>query len=184
MGTHMKQIGQVLALSSLILLGSCAHRNNLNLTKNTVKEGKYLVRNGKYADKVWNDTLSFNRTSWYHELTMQFDLWLATVPPQSGFNFWFSKPELDDVQKCGDFRVALVYSQDTKIFPTYRLNEQLEFAGFKKIELMEFKKHLLNHPDSENNSTHLYQVYGICRDAKDTKSLVLNFPGYEEVTLN
>lgn len=182
MGTHMKQIAQVLFFSSVMFLASCS--STYNLSKNSVKKGKYLVRNGQFADKTWNETLAFDRTSWFHELTMQFDLWMAKVPPQSGFNFWFSKTELDDVQKCGDFRVTLVYSQDTKIFPNSLLREQLDFAGFRRIELIEFKKHLLNHPDSENNSTQLYQVFGICRDAKDAKPLVLNFPGYEEITLN
>jgi len=178
----MKQIARILIFSSLIFLGSCSSTNNLS--KNTIKQGKYLIRNGRYQDKTWKENLTFSRTSWYHELTMQFDLWMAPVLPQSSFNFWFSVPELADVQKCDDFRVVLVYAQDTRTFPNYRLNEQLENAKFKKIELIEFKRHLLNHPDSENNSTRLYQVFGICREAKDVKPLVLNFPGYEEITLN
>ncbi len=163
----------------LLVLSGCG-----NLSKNITREGTYYIRNGAFADKTWDEDLQFRRTSWYHELTLQFDLMMTPITPQSSFNFWFSKAELEDVQKCGDFRLALVYSLDTKVIPYSLLNEQLERSGFKKIELLEFKKHLLSHPDSEMNSTRLYQVYGLCRDAKELKPLVLNFPGFNEISLN
>lgn len=182
MGAYMKRIAQVFLFSIMVILTSCSHTNNLS--KNTVRKGKYLVRNGKYQDKTWEETLAFSRTSWYHELTMQYDFWMASITPQSSFNFWFSQPELEDVQKCDDFRVVLAYNQDTALIPNSLIKEQLENAKFKRIEIPEFKKHLLNHPDSENNSTRLYQIYGICRQVKDMKPLILNFPGYEEITLN
>ncbi len=162
-----------------LMLTACS-----NLSKNTVKEGKYIVKNGSFGSKQWDDDLVFHRTSWYHELTLQFDLMLVSIAPQSSFNFWFSTVELGDVHKCGDFRVLLAYSLDTKIIPHSMLNEQLEIAGFKKTELSEFKKHLLQHPDSEMNSTKLYQVYGICRESKDLKPLTINFPGFKEKALN
>lgn len=164
---------------TLLTLMSCS-----NLTKNVVKEGTYIVKNGSFADKSWNDDLVFTRSSWYHELTLQFDFLMAPITPQSSFNFWFSKTELEDVHKCGDYRVVLAYSLDTKAIPYSLLNEQLENAGFKKFELNEFKRHLFQHPDSEMNSTRLYQVYGICRESKDLKPLIINFPGFNEKALN
>lgn len=170
---------KIFLILSLVLLASCS-----NLTKNTVKEGRYVVRNGAFANKQWDEDLNFQRTSWYHELTLQFDFMMVPITPQSSFNFWFSKTELEDVHKCGDFRVALAYSLDTKAIPYSLLNEQLEMAGFKKIELIEFKKHLFQHPDSEMNSTRLYQVYGLCRESKDLKPLTINFPGFNEKALN
>ena len=156
---------------------SCA---SMNLSKNSVKEGEFLVRNGVFADKKWKENLTFKRISWYHELTLQFDLLLAPVSLQSSFNFWFSPSELEDIQKCSDFRVVLAYSLDTKLIPYSILNEQFELSGFKKIEIMNFKKHLMLHPDSELNSLRLYQAYGICRPEKQFKPLILNFPSFSE----
>lgn len=179
MGAKMKYFTRFLMVLLLLLQVACS-----NLSKNIVKEGSYVVRNGTFANKSWDDDLVFNRQSWYHELTLQFDFLMAPIAPQSSFNFWFSPLELEDVQKCGDFRLVLAYSLDTKVIPYSLLNEQLENAGFKKIELIEFKKHLMQHPDSEMNSTRLYQVYGICRAAKDAKQLLINFPGYNEKALN
>lgn len=171
----------VLFTGSLIVLSavSCS-----NLSKNHVRDGKFIVRNGTFADKRWDENLEFRRISWYHELTLQFDFMMTSLTPQSSFNFWFSQAELVDAQNCDDFRVALAYSLDTRSIPYSQLNEQLERSGFKKVELLEFKKHLLQHPDSEMNSTRLYQVYGLCRSSKDAKPLTLNFPGFNETTLN
>lgn len=174
-----KSFVSILTLSALLALTSCA-----NLSKNTVKEGDFIVRNGTAGDKTWKENLTLKRVSWYHELTMEFDLIIGSIAPQSGFNFWFGAEELGDAQKCPDFKVLMAYSLDTKILPYSLLNEQLELAGYKKIDLMAFKKNFLQHPDSEMNSLRLYQVYGICRSTKDTKPLILNFPGFSEKVIN
>jgi len=169
----------IIILLTLLTFSSCA-----NLSKNTVKEGPFIVRNGTAGDKVWKENLNFKRVSWYHELTLQFDLMLAAIGPQSSFNFWFSKDELEMIGKCGDFKIVLAYSQDTKIIPYSYLNEQLDHSGYKKVELISFKKQFIQHPDSEMNSLRLYQLYGICRSEKNDKPLIFNFPGFSEKIVN
>ena len=175
----MKNFFPLVSLLILLTLTSCS-----NLSKNTVREGSFVVRNGVAQDKVWNESLSLKRISWTHELTLQFDLMMASISPQSSFNFWFSPEELGEINKCGDFRVILAYSLDTKLLPYSVLNEQIELAGFKKMDLIQFKKHFLQHPDSEMNSLRLYQLYGICRLSKEVKPMIFNFPGYSEKILN
>ncbi len=175
----MKNVFKLLAVCFLMF--SCASNN---LSKNTVREGDFLVKNGVFADKKWEENLTFKRLSWYHELTLQFDFLMAQMTPQSSFNYWFSATEQQDIQKCSDFRVVLAYSLDTKLIPYSILNEQLELAGFKKVELIHFKRHLMVHPDSELNSLRLYQVYGICRADKELKPLIFNFPGFTEKSVN
>ena len=170
---------KIILLIALLTLASCA-----NLSKNTVKEGPFIVKNGTAGDKIWKENLNFTRVSWYHELTLQFDLMLGDIAPQSSFNFWFSKDELDMIAKCGDFRIVLAYSQDTKIIPYSYLNEQLDRSGYKKIELISFKKQFIQHPDAEMNSLRLYQLYGICRPEKNDKPLIFNFPGFSEKIVN
>lgn len=170
---------KTIILLTLLTFASCA-----NLSKNTIKEGPFLVKNGTMADKTWYENLALKRVSWYHELTLEFDLMMAVIEPQSSFNFWFSKDELDAIGKCGDFKVVLAYSRDTKILPYSYLNEQLDNSGYKKMDLLSFKKNFLQHPDAEMNSLRLYQVYGICRANKDNKPLILNFPGFSEKIVN
>jgi hypothetical protein len=175
----MRNILCVFSLLTLVSLSSCA-----NLSKNSVREGTFVVKNGVANDKVWNEKLELKRISWTHELTLQFDLMITTIPPQSSFNFWFSKDELFELNKCGDFRVVLAYSLDTKIIPYSYLNEQIEVAGFKKIDLIQFKKNFLQHPDAEMNSLRLYQVFGICHTSKNPNPLILSLPGYSERSIN
>lgn len=151
-----------------------------NLSKNIVQDGQLLLRNGTYNDKQWKEDLAFKRTSWYHELTMQLDVMMAKITPQSSFNFWFSKDELDTVVKCSDARVVMAYSLDTKDIPYSSVYEQLELAGYTRFDIKEFKKNLLQHPDSQQYGFRLYHVFGICKKTKDLKPLIMNYPGYLE----
>lgn len=159
----------------LIISFSCS-----NLSKNIVKEDNFLLRNGTFTDKTWKEDLVFTRVSWFHELTLQLDVMMAHVAPQSAFNFWLSKDELDQMIKCGDSRVVLAYSLDTKDIPYSSLYEQLEKSGYTRFELIEFKKHILQHPDSQLNGFRLYHIFGICKKDPDHKPLIMNFPGYSE----
>jgi hypothetical protein len=171
------KIRQVLIWVLLILsITSCSS----NLSKNMVQEGNLILRNGTFNDKAWKEDLVFQRNSWYHELTLQFDLMMAYVPPQSSFNFWFSKGELDSMINCSDSRVVMAYSLDTKDIPYSSLYENFSNSGYTRFELLEFKKHLFQHPDAQLNGFRLYHIFGICKKNKDAKPLIVNFPGYLE----
>lgn len=170
--------------SLILLLVALTSFSCSNLSKNMVEEGKLILRNGTFADKVWKEDLVFQRNSWYHELTLSFDLMQVQVSPQSSFNFWFSKDELDTIVKCGDSRIVMAYSMDTKEIPYSSLYEQVEKSGFTRFELTEFKKHLLAHPDAQLNGFRLYHIFGMCKKTKDLKPLIINFPGYSEKLIN
>lgn len=164
---------------SLLFLVSCS-----NLSKNTIESGKFYVRNGVQAERSWNEDLIFDRFSWYHELSLQFEIMLGNISPQSGFNFWFSKDELDFMSKCTHPQLMLAYSIDTSIIPYSTLNDQLEKNGITKIELIEFKKNLNAHPDSSGNSLKHYRVFGLCRKNGNLNPIKITFPGFSEKALN
>lgn len=168
-------------MNFLIFLNSCS--TSPNLSKNSIKSGELILKNGVFADKSWHDSLIFKRISWYHELTMQFDVMIADVLPTSGFYNWFSSLELDDVKQCQHFKILAVYSQDTTLYPYSAINESLESSGLKKLELIHFKKHLIGHPDAEMNSLNHYNIYGLCQLGSDLKSLILKFPGHQDATI-
>lgn len=173
------RVNHLLTLILLLLSVSCS-----NLSKNSVQVANMPLRNGTFNDKVWKEDLDFKRVSWYHELTLQFDVLFANISPQSSFNFWFSKEELDQMASCFDSKVVLAYSLDTKEIPYSTLYDQLEKSGYSRFDLMSFKKHLLAHPDSQINGFRLYHIFGICKKEDDHKSLIINFPGYSEKSVN
>jgi hypothetical protein len=154
-----------------------------NLSKNIVQDSDLFLKNGTFADKTWKEDLVFQRTSWYHELTLQLDLMMAPISPRSSFNFWLSKDELENMVKCGDSRVVLAYSLDTKDIPYSTLYDQFEKSGFTRFEIPEFKKQLLQHPDSQQFGFRLYHIFAICKKLDDHKPLIMNFPGYSEKTI-
>lgn len=173
------KLNKLIVLVGLCLLSvSCS-----NLSKNIVEEGSMPIRNGVAGERSWKEDLIFKRYSWTHELNLQFELLLAQVSPQSSFNFWMSKDELETFNKCADARVVLAYSLDSKIIPKSYLYEQLERNGFVRFELLEFKKHLIQHPDAVMNSLNSYYVFGICKKTNDLKPIKISFPGYLEKTL-
>jgi hypothetical protein len=155
-----------------------------NLSKNQIQDGELLVKNGTYSDKIWKEKLKFDRYSWYHELTLQFDIMVARFNQDSPFNYWLSKDELEWLSKCSDARIALTYSLDPKLISNAMINEQFSNSGFDHFDLNHFKKYLIQHPDSELNSLKLYKVLGLCKKGKDSKSLIINIPGYSEKILN
>lgn len=175
----MKINRSLLLLLVGLLVISCS-----NLSKNSVEEGRLVLKNGTFTDKYWKEDLVFERSSWYHELTLAFDFMQVQIAPQSSFNFWFSKNELDIISKCADSRVVMAYSLDTKAIAYSSLYEQVEKSGFTRFDLPEFKKHLLAHPDAELNGFRLYHIFGICKKTKDLKPLIINFPGYLEESIN
>ncbi len=163
----------------LLLTFSCS-----NLSKNIVQEGKLYVKNGTFTDKVWREDLIFQKHSWFHELTLQFDFMLANISPQSAFNFWFTKDELDSIVKCEDSRIVMAYSLDSKDIPYSSLYEQLEKNGYTRLEIPGFKKQLLQHPDAGQNGFRLYHIFAICKKLNNHKPLIISFPGYSSKLIN
>lgn len=170
---------KILALTLLLILGGCS-----NLTKNYVKKGDFKIRNGKIFDKVWKEDFNLKRVSWYQELTMQYDVIIGKIDSNSGFYNWFSADEKKQIANCSEFNVILAYSLNTNILPYSYLNEQLEVAGYSKIELNTFKRNLNQHPDANEYSLNLYKVIGACKTLTKENSLKLSLPGYEEIYLD
>jgi hypothetical protein len=164
-------------ISTLIVLSflGCS-----NLSKNNVNEGSFYLSNGTFADKTWKEDLKFERYSWYHELTLQFDLMSVNILPQSGFNYWFSNDEQLSMSSCKEARIVFAYSNNSQIIPYSRLYDSFEKSGFTRIELPEFQRQLLQHPDASMNSLKLYHVLGFCRKNNPSNQIVITFPGYSE----
>ncbi len=146
-------------------------------------KGQFVLKNGVFADRTWTEHWTFDRYSWYQEMSLFYDLIIAQIPPQSSFNFWFSEAELKDINSCVDFRVAMIYTLDSKKISHTQFYEQMEFANYQRVDLSNFKKHLQLHPDSTEHSLQLYQIYGFCKKTKDRRQIVVNFPGFVETLI-
>lgn len=179
--SHAKRIGFLSLAFCLLFSSSCA-----NLSKNFVKEGSLALRGGVYQSTSWNDRLQFNRTSWFQELTLIFEV-LSTDGKEVGpFESWYSTQEIQQVRACDKFTVILVYASDSGKISESSFFSELRAQGYERISIPEFGSHLRMHPDFERLALHLYRPYGLCLRQSFTAESVpptLSFPGFREVKL-
>lgn len=165
----------------LILTGlvSCS-----NLTKNFVKKGELGFRGGTYRDDKWDDTLSFSRTSWYHDMNLYFETLVVRPVEQSPFTRWFSENERTLISDCSDFFVAMTYSLDSDRISQTDFRLEMERNGYRTISIGNFKRNIMLHPDAQTISLDLYSVHGYCK-LKDVpqSTIVVRFPGFLESTI-
>lgn len=164
----------------LVLLSSCA-----NMSRNRVRTEDFSIRGGKFANQTWNDRLTFDRTSWYAELTLVYDLLLTQLTPQSPFWAWLSNTEKETIQSCANHYIVLAYSQDNKKISHSSFKVYASDAGYRSFALPNFKNYLELHPDYAQNSFHLYQVFGLCLEPEKAKrdEIAIQFPNFNEVVL-
>ena len=98
------------ALTILLILTACAS----NLSKNFIKEGSHIIKGGFSKNVKWDEKLEFKRYSWFHELTMMFDLMLVDLDENSPFYNWLSDDEKADIAQCNRFQIILLYNLDDK----------------------------------------------------------------------
>lgn len=169
------------AISILVLFGSCS-----NLSKNFSKKGEFVLRGGTFQNSQWNKTLEFDRYSWFHEVTMVYDLIVARVDPRSPFYDWFSTAEKGTLANCSDSYLVVDYALDADRISKKMVENDAKRAGYEKIALNSFKSHLSLHPDVEALSLQLYDVYGFCYkgELSSREKVIVRFPGFKEVPVD
>lgn len=172
-------LNTILLLLSLQLLSSCG-----TVTKNTISQGDYELSTGHLGQKVWDTDLVFNRTSWFRELSMVYDLYLTKVDPKDPFFAWFSQDEKNKISTCSSFYVSLSYSLDNRLVSHSFVEDRLGKLGLKPMNIHNFALHLKMHPDFLRNSLNLYKIQGFCKQGLfASKKLPIQLPGHEPVSL-
>lgn len=172
----MQQVVAILLVT--LSLSSCS-----NLTKNLVKSGEFSVHRGVYENKKWDENLLFVRKSWYHELTLHFDLMAAGITSENPFYHWFSETEKNALNACANVIVLLSYQFDADRISTTSLDNQLREQGLKLVSIPAFQNQMRNHPDFEHLSLSLYRVKALCAESKKMEVKIL-FPGHPEQKIN
>lgn len=169
-----------LLILMVLIFGACA-----NLSKNQIITEEFDLRGGKYANQQWDDSLTFERTSWYAELTLVYDLLITKLTPQSPFWQWLSNTEKETINSCKEHYVTVAYAQDSKKVSHSALKVSALEAGYRSFALPQLSNYLQLHPDFAKNSFHLYTVFGLCLEPERAKreNILLQFPNFKEVVL-
>ncbi len=156
-----------------------------NLSHNQVRIDMIRFTGGIYRNQVWNNKLNFRRVSWYHGITMYFDMLYYSVDLDSPFYQWFGPVGAELAQNCSPLLVAVQYSSDSEKIAISDLKAQMEKNGLESVVLRDFGKALKSHPEYQRWNLRSYEVTGYCRrkSSENTEDIILNFPGFREVSL-
>ncbi|MDD0853924.1 hypothetical protein HBN50_12500 [Halobacteriovorax sp. GB3] len=165
-------------LFSLLFLISCT-----NLSKNIIKEGEFTLKRGVYKTSQWDESLEFKRISWFHELTLQFDLLITKLDDDTRFRKWLSPSEKALLADCRDHYLVLSYHLDSDKISKRMLFSDMERQGYKEYLLPNFQRNIKLHPDFELLSLQLYSLNLLCSKEEKSKDLSVTFPGYKSVNL-
>lgn len=170
-----KNILLILILASLI---SCA-----NLSKNFVKKGEFTLRGGVFQNLKWNDSLVFDRYSWFHEATLLYDIMITKIDQKSPFYDWLSKDEKERLGKCDASYIAISYSLDSGKISKKMMENDAKRSGYQRISLTHFKQQFKAHADEF--SAEFYDIAGLCYrgDLRNRENILIRFPGFNEVSI-
>jgi hypothetical protein len=172
----MKKV--LIILPVIFLAISCS-----NLSKNMVKKGTFSIKNGVYRNLSWKEELKLQRVSWYHELTLLYDLIYGSIDEKSKFYNWFSVQEQNRIKNCSDIILGVRYSLDSDRISHSMFDEMMRNANYEKISVPEFEKALRMHPDYKRLSLTLYKTQVYCRKSKVSAPVYINFPNFGEIKL-
>lgn len=166
----------------LLAVSSCAAYK----THNQTKKGSVILRGGVYEDESWDKALKLKRVSWYHGVSLYYDLLLWRANLDSPFAKWFSPQEKEFFTKCEDFIVTAAYSADPAKISHINAREQMKLNGYDDVVLNNFSNYLKSHPSANDWRLQNYKVIGFCKRAPSrhgTDDLIINFPSFKQVEI-
>jgi hypothetical protein len=178
----MKPLFRIALAVALTALASCAAYK----THNQTTTGKVRLRGGVHEKDAWNDVLLLRRMSWYHGMTLYFDVLIWDANIDSPFAKWFSPTEREFFTKCEKLLVTAGYSADPTKISHVSFREQMKLNGYDDVVLNTFAAALKSHPSANDWRLQNYKILGYCKRSPSrmgTRKLAINFPSFNQLEL-
>jgi hypothetical protein len=169
-------------LALLVGTGCAAYK-----TYNKTASGIVIFTGGVHKKKSWDDKLFLDRLSWYHGVTLYYDLILWKADIDSPFANWFSAQEKEFFVKCEHLLVAAAYSADPAKISHVNAREQMKLNGYDDVVINNFASSFKAHPSAVDWKLENYKVMGYCKRSPsrlEGGNLQINFPGFEQVEVD
>jgi len=166
----------------VLLITGCASYKSYNQTTT----GRVAFRGGVYKKETWDETLFAKRMSWYHGVTLYYDVILWKADLSSSFSKWFSPAEKEFFSKCENLIVTAGYSADPTKISHVNFREQMKLNGYDDVVINNFAAYLRGHPSSNDWRLQNYKIFGYCKRAPtrmNTQNLAINFPGFNQLEI-
>lgn len=171
----------LVALLLFVTVGCAAYKSY-----NQEATGRVILRGGYYKKESWPDSLVLKRMSWYHGMTLYYDILLWKADPSSPFAKWFSPTEMELFDKCENLLVTAGYSADPNKISHVNFREQMKLNGYDDIVLTNFSTYLRGHPSAPDWRLQNYKILGYCKRSPTTlenANLIINFPGFKQLEI-
>ncbi|HXH32373.1 MAG TPA: hypothetical protein VNJ01_16350 [Bacteriovoracaceae bacterium] len=170
-------------LTGLLVIAGCASYKTYNQTTT----GKVVFRGGIYQKDSWDNSLKFERMSWYHGMTLYYDALFYKADAASPFSQWFSDSEKEFFTKCDSLLVTAGYSADPAKISHVNFREQMKLNGYDDVVINTFASYLKSHPSANDWRLQNYKIMGYCKRSPtrlDTKNLAINFPSFQHLEID
>lgn len=172
-----------LVILVLLAIAGCAAHKSYNKTAT----GKVYLTGGVYKEDSWDENLKLKRLSWYHGMTLYYDLLLWEAKLDSDFSKWFSAQEKEFFVKCEKFLVSVAYSADPNKISHVMAREQMKLNGYDDVIVNTFANYFKSHPSAVEWKLTNYKVTGYCKRSPtrlDPKNIQINFPGFTQLEVD
>tara|TARA_B100000925_G_scaffold286649_1_gene264707 strand:- start:161 stop:673 length:513 start_codon:yes stop_codon:yes gene_type:complete len=161
----------------LLLLSGCASN-----TISYVKKGEFVLSQGRFGIKSWEDDLKFVRTSYLSGMTMVFDIMVSDSIKGSKFQDWLSPESKKEVNNCSyPFVIGIFLGRDFKVNNHDVFRQVLGSSG-KFLDSYEFVKNFSFHPSYGKNSFNIYRFELVCLEKEGP--VIISLPGFETTRVN
>lgn len=166
-----------LLLSFVFIIG-CSSSNNLN----QVTDALIALKGGQGKGKKWDDSLIFNRHSWYKGASMKYDLFTVKLEKSSPFYSWIGRSQREEIDRCKNFYVTLMYAGVSLLSPSSisELRESFNIVGLKRYSLPVFGSYLKNHYFFLQWNLKNHVILGYCKDS-NVVNVEVQIPNFSTV---
>ncbi len=163
----------------LILLSSCASQQG----RRPVYDSEVPLKGGRFAEKEWDDKLSFKRVSWYQDATLSYDLLIAELKESSPFINWLGSNKLK-LNQCSHFYITFLYASPTMSNGLYHLRQELMNNELEEVSVVDFAAEVKANRIIQDRNLWEYKVVGWCsKDDSESPKINVRNSGYKDYPL-
>jgi hypothetical protein len=168
-----------LIILSLFLLQSCTTFVGYNQEVTSSVDFK----GGVHKDTKWDESMIFQRTSWYKGATMAYDILIHRLDRNSQFAKWLGESEMEYVNKCQSLLIVLLYTGDMQPTSEAMMKLEIEKNNYKEVNLLKFKQYLLNHQAYVTSQLFAHKFTAYCGQhvIGDSRIINMSIPGFKRV---
>lgn len=166
---------------TLLFFAACTTSNYRGQNRVSIDTVKFP--GGVWKDKEWDETLTFQRTSFYVGAKLYYDVLAVELEEGSPFRNWLGD-EKDLVKECSHLYVIMLYKDVRRGISRSAFMGQVDNEKRDVVLLPSFERNIHEHFVSDELHFLGHRVRGLChRGLGSTDDMVVFLPGFKETSI-